>query len=106
MAITLRRFIFPNIDERVLERIDELTPDKRKTVIQQHDKSNSQNHRISIYQLPAFLQTMSTTGSDKTPPATPTTLHTVMGMMPPPGQTDALLFNGNKITEFFGELEH
>ena len=82
---------------------------ERANTTTENNEPTTNNYRISIYQLPTHLQTMPDTGSaDSTgdmsathsTPTTTNTIHTVMGMMPRPGQPGALLFDGKKVTRF------
>ena len=78
--------------------------DERVNTTTETNKSTTQDYQISIYQLPEFLRrqfnAMPETGDTHSTPATPVTVHKVMGMMPRPGQPGALLFDGKKVTKF------
>ena len=39
------------------------------------------------------------------PPVTPVTIHSVIGIMPRPGQAGALKFEGNKVTQFLKDWD-
>jgi hypothetical protein len=76
-----------------------------------HLKSITQEHQIPITHLPNILQrsTMSSehTGSTEShsPPVTPIAIHSVIGVMPRPGQPGALKFDGRKVTQFLKDWD-
>ena len=76
----------------------------RQTVQQSlGNQPSQQDHRIQISQLNEFIQKQMSerSGSSGSPPATPITVHAVVGIMPRPGQPGALgPFDGTRVTEF------
>ena len=74
---------------------------------EQNLESKPQEHRVSIYRLPSFLQEISLkmapserSDSANSPPVTPITIHSIVGIMPRPGQPGALSFDGKGISDF------
>ena len=75
----------------------------RQIVHQSLSNQPEQHYRIHISQLNGFIQNKMSdrSGFSGSPPATPITIHSIVGIMPRPGQPGALgPFDGHRVTEF------